>query len=102
MDDGKDDEHSRGFSDDGRPGGAIETEGRQPEMTKDKAIVQGDVDDGFRKRAIDEEFALVGTDKQGIAHLVNIQTRQTPDADAKEGNGLVSKSRRMQGPRKDH
>ena len=50
----------------------LKPECRQTEMAEDKAIVQHDIDNCFRQGAIDQEFALVGADQQGVAHLVDI------------------------------
>ena len=60
-------------------------------MAEDEAIVKGDVDDGFGEGAEDEELALIGADQQRVAHLVDIEAGEAPDAEAQKGDGLLAK-----------
>src|SRR5450631_1217806 len=99
MDNRKHYQHAAGFRHHRSDRGAVEPQCRQAEVAVDETVVQDYIDRGLRQRAVYEVFTLVGPYQQGIAHLVNVEKRQPPDADPQELHGLLPQLLRMEGKR---
>src|SRR5690606_37052832 len=80
----KDGHESCKLSNDRRIRSAVETQLRESELSVDKTVVQNDICDSLRQRAPDQQSRAIGSHQEGVAHHIQIQDRETPDADVEK------------------
>ncbi len=81
MNDNKNYQQSRRLRNNRSIGSAIKSHGRQTKVAVNQGIIKKDVDYGFSQRSPNQKFGLVCPNQQSISHHIQIEARQTPDAD---------------------
>src|SRR5688500_3364377 len=88
MNDSIDDKQPCSFCDYGGIGSTVKTYLGHSQLAVDQSIIQYNVGKGFRKCTPDEETGLICTNKQCIAHYVEIKKGKSPYPDKEKINYL--------------
>ena len=72
IDDDQNNHHPDEFCHDACIGCTIESKFRHPKVAKNQSIIQHHIGNCFCQGTPDQQFALIGSYQQGIAHLVDV------------------------------